>query len=317
MKISKWVISLFAVLLVVVLLILLLPQPFPIQQLFFFQDPNFELDTSLPTRKWNHSIWHNNSDSYVNITNGIAYFKYNESTGSQWGASILYQGHFVHSSMPTYSQILGGKTEATAIPTDGVTFHKDYSIPANQYFLNVKIMLVDRKKIVNVPEDCPKGNIGIELMCSYTQKLPNGQVISPYYFNNDLSYRNNIRIAIVISSFKWNTTLNKFTDYEVAGYSGGSDWYWDNSSYDNDYHLHLVRGVMNQTGVWKEFKIDLSEIISTTFSVLNSPTPIAALTSVPAYIETITIRGVQVYVEGIGVSVEARMDYVHPAIITP
>ncbi|MFQ6127268.1 MAG: hypothetical protein ACE5R6_22085 [Candidatus Heimdallarchaeota archaeon] len=282
-----------------------------LQQYFFFQDPGFDIDTSSQNRKWNYTIWNPNPQSYINITNGIAFFKYNESTGNTWGASILYQGKYFH-SLGQFQQILGGVSEERAEPTAGVTFHKDHKV--ENYFLSVKAMLVNRTYVAPTIDDLggiSKGNIGIELMASFTQRTSAGQLIFPNYDSPNQFERSAIRIAIVISSFWWNATAEKFQDYEGFGLDGG-DWYWDTSPYNNDYSLHLVRGKMPQAGVWYKFKIDLGEIISTVFSVLNSETNIAGLTSLPARIETITIHGVQVYVEGVGVSIEAKMNYVYP-----
>lgn len=277
------------------------------QEYFFFQDSTFEVDTMSSLRKWDYTIWNSNPESYANITGGIAHLKYNESTGSQWGAAILYQGKYFH-SQGQFGHILGGANEKTAEEReDGVTFRADNPLKTGQYFLNVSAMTVERTYLHSVDDDfggVAKGNIGIELMASYTQRMPNGTVVEPDYDDLDTTHRSNIRISIVISSFNWSE--NKFMDYpEFEG-----DWYWDTGHYDNDYHMHLVRGKMENISQWYVFKIDMAEIIDTVFTVLNSETNSAGLTSCPAMIDTITIHGVQVYVEGIGILIEARIDYV-------
>lgn len=77
-------------------------------------------------------------------------------------------------------------------------------------------------------------------------------------------------------------------------------WY-NTSPYDGDYHLTLTRGtILNETDTWFNVSVDLGEIISTSFGLLNNH---------GANIETIIVKGVQIYAEAIGCSVGAKFDY--------
>jgi len=73
------------------------------------------------------------------------------------------------------------------------------------------------------------------------------------------------------------------------------------SDYDKDYHLTLIRGKIENTAVWKEFEIDLGEIIETIFDIL--PT-----------VNTIHFRGAQVYIDGVSSYTKATFSYVYTSL---
>lgn len=192
-------------------------------------------------------------DGSVSIINGVAVFKVNESSGSRWGVPTLYQGKRYH-SMGKWGKILGGKTRSGAIPVDGVTFHKDYPIKPNTYFLNVRMMIVNRTYITSstIPGTTrARANIGVEIMCSYTQRMPDGTEISPDFDVEDEKLRTAIRIVILFSRFYWDEESNEWYDYEGGpGFDvQQGDWAKD-LGISNDFEITLVEGKMNTINTW-------------------------------------------------------------------
>lgn len=252
-------------------------------------------------------------DGSVNIIDGIAVFKVNESSGTAWGVPTLYQGKRYH-SMGEWGKILNGTQYSTATPVNGVTFHKDYPIKSNTYFLNVRMMIVNRTYITGstIPGTTrARGNIGVEIMASYTQRMPDGTTTNPDYDDPDEKLRTAVRIVVLVSKFYWDEDLSEWYDYEGGeGFSiPQGDWAKD-TGISNDYEVTLVEGKMNTTDTWYTFKIDLAPVFSTVFEILNSETNVAGLTSCPNYIETLTVHGVQFITEMVGLSIETKVDYV-------
>jgi len=206
----------------------------------------------------------------------VAELLYNETTGEYWGASILFQGKYPHSG-PKWLPLLVGRTEDEAKDSEGACFRGDKPIPRGKYWLKAKFMLVEREFNVQPDFDDAKGNVGLEFLCQI----------------NDLDYDfMALRIAVVFSGFIWNGT-----GFEEVG----KDTYWVQRKglYDNDIHIAFFVHEISGLNEWQVIAVDLGEIINRAFSLVEEEG-----------VEKITIRGFQLYVEGLGVSVKAKFDYV-------
>lgn len=263
------------------------------QKYFFFQDPDLLNDSKSQTKKWFEWIWQGQPESFSNITNGLAWLKTVENTGSNWSSAVVVQGRMPHDWV-NHEKLLNGKDLATAKPAEGITFHRDFPIPSGKFFLKTKVKLVDRLFLVNVSESMggvPKGDIGIALMCSFEYVGQDGKLYKSDYATWDPTKANAVHLDIYFSSFYWNDSTFLPIHYYTL---------WPDNPYDSDYHIAItVENQITELGVWKEITVDMAEIFSKTFNWLKAKNVV-----------TITVHGVQVYVDGIGVSLEAQYDYI-------
>lgn len=275
-----------------------------LQQFFFFEDPDFQIESNSLSRKWNSTIWNpgSGSGSYAEISSELARFRYDETTGRDWGAAILFQGKYFH-NIGNWSRILGGTNETSAKRAEGISFDKDFK-PKN-YLISTRLKITERRfnrEVISERHSTPKANIGVELMASFACVGSDGRLHESNYFNPG-NVTSSVRIAILLASFSWDGSkfvhkpIQHNRDYFVPAGS---------SFYDADYHIGFIRGYMPNLDEWYEFNIDLGEMISLAFHVLNNEGP--------GNIEMIIVRGVQVYAEAIGVSVSTIIDYVHPLL---
>lgn len=264
------------------------------QQYFFMHDPDFFTSSDCLAFHWDTRIWNEHDESYANTTSGYALLQYNETTGEDWGASILQQGLLPHSK-GGYKKLLVGSSLSNAEEEAGCVFHKDF--PVENFNLKVKVMVTNLSYVCNVTGDIPKANIGFEFVCSYTYRNDDGELCDAPFDNPDVNVTGNIKIGIYFMQAEWNFTGSTFNHI-----SPPYEYYFKTNAYDDDYHLVLTRGeVLDDIDVWHTFSIDIQEVLWRSFHILNYH---------GARIETIIVKGVQLYVEGTGTSVGAKFDYV-------
>jgi len=227
---------------------------------------------------WKDTIWNEQGNSYVKIENGIADLFYNEKTG-EWGASILFQGKYPHSGY-RWRKLLVGETLENAEFQDCAIFLSKYPIERGKYWLEAKWKLVERKFNINPLIDDAKGNVGIEFIAQIND------------LNYDADYCNCVRIAIVFCGFKWNGS-----DFEEI--KKGEYWIQKGGLYDRDFHITFFVDELREIGKWQATKVDLGYYINKVFELLKDEG-----------VEKLSIRLIQLYVEGVGVALNAQFDYV-------
>ncbi|MFQ6086520.1 MAG: hypothetical protein ACE5OV_00705 [Candidatus Bathyarchaeia archaeon] len=275
------------------------------QSYFFFQDPDFLNDSRSLMKKWTEWTWKGqgqvSAGSFSNITNGVAWLKNVEDTGTSWSSSVVFQGRMPE-NWRVWGKLLGGKDLATAKPVEGVTFHRDFPIPKGKFFLETKVKLINRTYLASVSESvasAPKGDVGIALMCSFEYIGKDGKIHGSNYEAPDAGRIKAVHIDVLFSSFYWS----------------GSTWIpiqYNNlfgTPYDLDYHISItVQNQITEVGVWKEITVDMAEIFSKTYDLISR------------YgwgtkdVISITVHGIQVYVDGIGISLEAQYDYIKTTV---
>jgi len=243
------------------------------QDYVFIGDEDFIMD--LGFSRWKDTIWNEEGGAYSEIENKIADLFYNETDGDSWGASILFQGEYPNGIK--YRKILGGVSEDKAKEVDYVSFSSKYPIPKGKYWLEAKWRLVDREFNVKPSFDDAKGNMGIEFI---------GQI-------GDYPYsKKAVRIAFVFCGFAWNGS-----DFEET--PKGSHFIEKKGLYDNDVHITFFIDELKNLNEWQTTRIDLGSYINQVFELLEDEG-----------ITELKIRLIQIYVEGIGVSIHGQYDYV-------
>jgi hypothetical protein len=267
------------------------------QSYFFFQDPDFLDDSKSLTKKWFEWVWQGQLGSFSNITDGLGWVKIVEDTGINWSSAAFIQGRMPH-DWANWQKLLSGKTLDTAKPAEGVKFHRDFAIPSGRFFLQTKVKMMNRTFLANVSEGMggvPQGDIGIALMCSFEYIGEDGKIYRSDYEIYDPTKPNAVHIDIYFSNFRWNGS----TFYPVR-FNNLFD-----TPYDKDYHIAItVQNQITQVDVWHEITVDMAEIFSKSFDLINTHG------WGPKNVVAITVHGVQVYVDGIGISLEAQYDYI-------
>lgn len=273
---------------VVILIIWFLTVNLPIDYpgyFFFFQDPEFHNGLGSDEIKWEGSSWNfsSNFTGDFDIQGGLATLFYNESTGDEWGGTVLVQGKLPH-EWGKYLQPLEGLTKANAKPVEYVTFENKSPIPEGKFLLKVKVMVTERNYTVFGSYREAVSNVGVDLMFGFDEAN---------YNDPDTGKTVAIHADVILGRVAWDNSTK--TETHTPNQSVISP-----SPYDKDYHLTLIRGQITQLNTWHTFKIDLSEIINTIFSLTKS--------------ETIRYYGAQVYTDGIGSYTTAIFDCVETTV---
>jgi len=255
---------------------------------FFFQDP--DLTNASCLNVWRPGFRHPNPQNisegnFAYILSEVAHLCYNETSGSGWATASLSQGELPH-NWGRHPLLLGGCSQEVSSPTPGVTFHRDRLPRENEYILRSKVLVVRREFLADVVNGTPKNNVGITLYCSYRHNC----TLWSDYFNPDYNVSSAIYIDIFFSSSNWTSTV--FEPIEYRHHAFGDPWTKD--------HV-IVLTVPNQVelvGEWREISVDMRWVFDFVFSYL------------PSNIESITVRGAQIYSEGIGCLIDCKIDYV-------
>lgn len=272
--------SVFVILVLCVLLALSIHMMYGrFQRYFFIGDPDFDLPLS--RSRWRDTIWNPQSGSYVTVSNGICELYYSETRGENWGASILFQGRYPHNGIQ-WLPLIVGDSEQTAKDEDFCSFSGH--VPKGKFLLETRFKVVQRTFQHDVGFDDPKGNIGLDLMCSI----------------NDLDYdqesRSCVHIGIIFGGFVWNGDV-----FEDA--AEGTEWVERNAIYDPDIHVSLFVHKVSALSTWQTVVLDLGEIINRVFVLLQTDN-----------IHKLNVYGLQLYVEGVGVDVKAQFDYIRTKV---
>jgi len=256
-----------------------------LRSFFFFQDPEFLYGLGSDEIKWEGSSWNFSSrftgDS--NIQEGLATLFYNESTGDEWGGTVLVQGKLPH-KWGKHLQPLEGTTKANAKPVEYVMFENKSPIPEGKFLLKVKVMVTERSYTVFGSYGEAVSNVGVDLMFGFD---------NANYNDPDVLKQVAIHADVILSRVAWDNSTK--TESHTSDQSVISP-----SPYDNDTHLTLIRGQITQLDTWHTFEIDLAEIINTIFSLTKK--------------ETIRFYGAQVYTDGIGSYTTAIFNYVETTV---
>lgn len=249
------------------------------QRYFFIGDDDFV--GLLGHSRWRDTIWNPQSGSYVTVSNGIAEFYYNETTGDNWGASILFQGAYPHYGIK-WLPLLIGRNEAEAKDEEFVIFKADRPIDKGNLWLETKFKVMDRNFRHDVTGDDPKGNVGLEFLASV----------------NDMSYDEHwcVRVAVVFSGFIWNGSAFEEVSKDIYYIQRGA-------LYDEDVHVTFWVHEISALDTWQIVKFDYGKLINKVFELLEDDG-----------VEKLTVYGFQLYAEGIGVDVKAQFDYVRTMV---
>lgn len=249
------------------------------KEYFFIKDPEFF--SGLDNFQWKDSIWNPQGGSYVKMQNGILELFYNETEGIDWGNSQVFQGEYPRHQAKWGSLLVGENEETAEEREDGVTF--DEKIPEETFWLKAKFKVISRKFNVDPVDDDPKGNIGLEVLCQF----------------NDADYDKDfaLRIGVMFGGFVWNgTTFN-----EVAK---GTEWKMNGTTYDPDLHFLTWVHEITEVGEWQSVVIDYGKIFNRVFDAFEGDG-----------LKSMTIRGLQLFAEGIGIQVKTQFDSVKTEII--
>jgi len=261
----------------------------------FLQDQEFETDTSASTRKWLPLSRTPQQDSFSIVDSGIAWLRYYGQSASAWGTSSLLQGELPH-NWQNHSSLIGGKTLSSAKEVEGIRFDR-LNLPRNgSYLMHVRAKIINRTLLADLSNmsETPKANVGIALYCSYTVDGKESN-----YSNPDTSITTALHLDIFFSSFFWEDTTfveihNRYLE------EGTPPW-------DNDFHIALTPYTqITDIGSWAVLAIDMNWALSEAFSIFSEN---------EYDVDSITIRGVQVYVESIGCLIEAQVDYVRLEVL--
>jgi hypothetical protein len=214
------------------------------------------------------------------LPNGSANLYYNESGGKGWGGAIFLQGTHPHTGFRDF--ILGGTDRQSAVLKEFISFSRTDEIPENEFILSAKIMVNERNYTHFGNQREAVSNVGVDLMFGYD---------NANYSDPDWNNRVAIHADVILSRSYWDNET-KTIHHNEPPISADSL-----SKYDQDWHLTLIRGKMENIGTWYEFKIDLREIIETIFNITK--------------VNTLHFRGVQVYVDGISSYTKATFSYIY------
>ena len=256
----------------------------------FLQDQEFETDTSACTRKWLPLNRTPQQDSFSIVDSGIAWLRYYGQNASAWGTSSLLQGELPH-NWRNHSSLISGKTLSFAKEVDGIRFDRS-NLPRNgRYLMRVRAKIINRTLLADPSDmlEIPKANVGIALYCSYTIDGKESNYSSP-----DTSTTVALHLDIFFSSFSWEATTF-VEEYNRHLTEGTPPW-------DNDFHIALTPYTqITDVGSWVVLAIDMNWALSEAFSIFSEN---------EYDVNSITVRGAQIYVESIGCLIEAQIDYV-------
>lgn len=240
------------------------------RQYFFITDPEF---TSVLI--WKESIWNPQGGSYVNASDGILELFYNETEGKDWGNSQVFLGKYPR-HQAEWVPLRVGENEDKAVIDGYATF--DGKIPEETFWLKAKFKVTSRGFNVYPVDDDPKGNVGMEVLCQF----------NTIDYDSDFA----LRIGVMFSGFVWNGSA--FNEVEK-----GTEWIMRGTQYDPDLHFLTWVHEMNKIGEWQSVVIDYGSIFNRVFDAFAGDG-----------LQSITVKGLQVFAEGIGVDVKTQFDHV-------
>ncbi|MBU2534527.1 MAG: hypothetical protein KKB37_17445 [Alphaproteobacteria bacterium] len=241
------------------------------QQYFFFQDADFWNDSDALMVKWLGRTWNFSvlgNGNYANITSGMAWLRFNESSGQNWGGAILLQGYHPHGRGNWY-ELLGGTSSDEASPVNGVTFYNGSEIPEGKFLLYTKVMLLERQYttlVVNITKEkseLPVGNVGVDLMFSYEYRDDNNKLRLSTYDDKDPGKGGAIHADVLFSRFSYDNTGTLM--HTPIGPEGDSV---NDSPYDGDCHISLVRSQIEDVDTWYELEVDIGKVVDRIFELL-------------------------------------------------
>lgn len=255
-----------------------------VQFYFFFSDGDLNSAEDCLVHFWEVGLNPSNAETWGNFSNGVATLCMSEPDGTEWGWCSFSQGDC---AWRIYPDMLYGKTsnESERIPYDcGVEFRRDSPLALDKYFLRVRAVLDNRTFLHEVEGDDTKVNMGV---CVYGSYVWDGVELN-YWGESDGDNNNYTVIDVYVSSAFWNGS-----DFEPLIYTHMVDR-------DNGFTVALTvrEWQLEKEGVWRIFEIDFGWVLAEAFELL------------PEKLESFIVRAVQFYVEGSGVYVEGRFDFV-------
>jgi hypothetical protein len=181
-----------------------------------------------------------------------------------------------------YNETEGKENEDKAVINGYATFDGVGKIPEETFWLKAKFRVISRGFNVYPVDDDPKGNVGMEVLCQF----------------NDVDYDNDfaLRIGVMFSGFVWNGSA--FNEVEK-----GTEWIMRGTQYDPDLHFLTWVHEMTKIGEWQSVVIDYGSIFNRVFDAFAGDG-----------LQSITVKGLQVFAEGIGIDVKTQFDYVKTEI---
>jgi hypothetical protein len=260
------------------------------QKYFFIQDPDFVNWGVI--RYWYPFTWNSTSSftGFAKYANGTyAHLFYNDTGASDgWGAGAVFlQGKHPHQGYE-WRKIFAGTSKSNAKEVEYVKFRRDIPIPKEKFFLLAKVKVLRRNYTVFKENDLARSQVGVDLMFGFDDKN---------YDDPDLFNRVAIHVDILLSKVIWDKATKTPVHERILSHV---DYL---PEYDDDYHLTLVRGKIEQLNQWYTFKLDLAEIIETIFKLLP--------------IQKLRLYGILVYTDGISSYTEVIYDYVKTALADP
>ena len=282
---KKYGLAAIAVAIIAILLLAYVFYPRGLQLYFFFQDSDFSLVHDSKLDKWESFGW-NKSDPFdykVSFGNDSATLFYNESSGREWGGTVLLQGRQPHSG-ESVPGILGGTSFQDSKEVDYVEFNRSNPIKNGMFFLEARVMVTARNYTVFDANGEAVSNVGADLMFGFDD--------ANYDDPNNMT-KAAIHAGIIFSRASWDNETK--TIYHAPNWSNLTT-----DLYGKDFQITFIRWQIPELNTFYTPRIDLAEIIAKIFELTHT--------------ETIRFYGVQVYVDGIGSYTQATFNYVRTSL---
>jgi len=270
------------------------------EQNYFFMGENDEEDfnISFPRSRWNPFIWHGSendslkANSRVMIENGVLDLFNNETTGRDWGSSIVIQGRFPHDDRRLRArQLLVGPEKSRAEDKEYCEFQRVRSIPQRSFWLEVRLRferrVVEREEVDVLRAESPSGDVGIDLIFAINDLDYDG---TPY------GQRCCVHFDIIFAGFRFNGSWIEISEGTVRIFEDGGYG-------DGDIHVSYYVYRWRMDGRWQTVQVDIGRLINELFANLSKYD-----------VEKLRLYGWQLYVDGIGLSVNVQFDYMRTVL---